>query len=111
MEPVILIVAVTAILSGTYIRSKKISLEKERLRLGAGEPLPEKKKGLFSKAKSTPLITVNNTKSVEMEKLQKRLENLEVIMLDQAESNPNNTGDIIEELRKLSARIKQLEQK
>ncbi|MGB0522075.1 MAG: hypothetical protein ACPGJS_03905 [Flammeovirgaceae bacterium] len=116
MEPVIMIIAVTAIISGAIIKSKKINLEKERMRLGMGiPPEPKRKKGLFSRAKSSipPLIIKNNTPN-EMDKIQKRLENLEVIMLDQAEnvgSSTQNESLILEEIRNLSARLRKLEEK
>lgn len=117
MGPVIMIIAVTAIISGTYIRAKKINLEKERLRLGVGgSPEFTKKRGLFSRGKDkiSPLININQNKSGEIDKIQKRIENLEVIMLDQAESTPlpsQNESVILEELRSLSARLKKLEGK
>ena len=112
MEPVILFIAITAIISGTYIRAKKINLEKERMRLGANLPPEPPKKGLFSRAKNAvPPLTIRNTKSNEADQLHRRLENLEVILLDQADSQmpSNDQAEILQEIRNLSTRIKKLE--
>lgn len=120
MEPVILLVSITAILSGTYIRAKKISLEKERMRLMAGggqmsimeQPAP-KRNGFFRRAKSViPPININTKGSNnEVEELKKRLENLETIVVDNMDATlVNGTAQRIQdELKEVSSRLNNLE--
>jgi tetrahydromethanopterin S-methyltransferase subunit G len=120
MEPVILLIAITAILSGTHIRSKKINLERERMRLMAGGGViptmeePRSKKGIFKRAQEAipPINLYAKSKdSSEVEELKKRLENIETIVIDSMEgSMVNGTAQQIQrELSEISQRLNKLE--
>lgn len=119
MEPVILLVSITAIISATYIRSKKISLEKERMRLmaGGGAPpmeQPKRRKGLFRRAQEAiPPIHLHTKPrdSEEINELKKRLENIETIVIDSMDgAMVNGTAQQIQrELKEVSDRLNQLE--
>ena len=111
---VILFIAITAIISSTYLKSKKMSLERERMRLMGGEPLEEsKRKGLFGRKKEqiTNFVSQNtNNGNNEMEEIKQRMENLETILLDGLESNMiTREKELQQEIRSLSSRLKNLE--
>lgn len=119
MEPVILIVAVTAIISSTYIRSKKINLEKERLHimaLGGERPMeepPKRKRGFFRRVTqampTVPLAT--KAKDKEVEELRQRIANLETIVIAETEGGlVNGTAHRVKsEIRDISQKLNALE--
>ncbi|MFT5916533.1 MAG: hypothetical protein ACJAWV_001987 [Flammeovirgaceae bacterium] len=114
MEPVILIVSITAIISATFLKAKRMNLERDKIRLGLGVvDEPKKKIGFFGKQKeqfvniSSKASKANNG---EMDEMKKRMENLETILLDGVESNlMTRESEIQQEMRVLSSRLKDLE--
>ena len=113
MGPFVMIIAVTAILAGTIIKAKKLNLEKERLRMAGHLPEGEKKKiGFLSKKglKSKVLKSSNSDDSEEVVALNRRIENLETIIMDGFETNTAlREAELQAEIRSLSERLKRLE--
>jgi hypothetical protein len=114
MEPVILVVAVTAIISATFLKAKRMNLERERMRLGLGvTEEPKKKRGFFGKRREQfASITSKNSKAdnSEINEIKKRMENLETILLDGMESNLiTRETEIQQEMHSLSSRLQDLE--
>lgn len=114
MEPVILLVSITAIISATFLKAKKMNLEREKIRMGLGvADEPKTKRGFFGKRKEhfTNVISkVSTPKNDDMDEIKKRMENLETILLDGMESNlMTRESEIQQEMRALSSRLKNLE--
>jgi hypothetical protein len=87
MEPVILFIAITAIICTTIVKIKRLNLEKEQIRLGNGQ------------APKAPLSLAENREIVE---LRQRIQNLETIV---------NLGDSRGSEAQLRQQIAELSQK
>jgi hypothetical protein len=110
MEPVILLITITAIISGTIVRIKKLNLERERMRLMAGQQ-PEA--GVLQSLRQQLPPSINSkAREAEYLELKKRLENLETIVVDGMEHQlMNGTGAQVQrELKEISERLRRLEQ-
>ena len=124
MEPVILMVSIAAIISTTYLKAKRMNLEKERIRLGVGVgeyPHSSRKKnilgfakGFFTTVNDSSLISKANNfrqkENKELNEVKKRLENLETILVDSLETNTiAREKELQTEINRLNKRLNDIE--
>ncbi len=96
MEPVILIIAVTAIISSAIVRYKKLDLEKEKI------------KYLSPVSADTAEVAMLRK---EVEALKSQISNLELIVTDNqyAQLPATQTSTLIDTIEKLNRRIIEME--
>jgi hypothetical protein len=92
MEPVILFIAITAIICTTIVKIKRLNLEKEQMRLGNGQ------------APKAPLSLAENR---EMAELRQRIQNLETIV-NLGDSSRGNEAQLRQQIAELSQKLEML---